>query len=335
MRRAGDHRRIAQAEEADDVLAHMGRRRGGERHDRRRAERAQALAELQVGGAEVVAPLGDAVRLVDRGEADAATCAAPRWPSSEPSVSGVVITSSEPPRAIRSSASRRALPRTVPSRRTHGNLALEQLLVLIAQQREQRRDQHHRLGQDHRRDLVAGRLAEAGRQHHQQVLAGHGVGDHPLLLGVEPRDPEAAGAELDRRQALAHLGGGRRVARRSGAAAAAGGRRARVARPVAAARARAVVAARCRAHRCRPAWGGSGSIVHGSPRGAASSSISDFTSAPPWRPVTRKRPVRHSGAPLSDRRARCVRPHPGVTRRVSASSFALPPFRSGTRATSR
>jgi hypothetical protein len=32
----------------------------------------------------------------------------------------VVITSSEPPRAMVSSASRRALPRTVPSRRTHG-----------------------------------------------------------------------------------------------------------------------------------------------------------------------------------------------------------------------
>jgi hypothetical protein len=64
--------------------------------------------------------------------------------------------------------------------------------VLVAQQRQQRRDDHHRLRHDHRRDLVAGRLAEAGRQDDQSVGAGAGVVDHLLLLRIQARDAEAS-----------------------------------------------------------------------------------------------------------------------------------------------
>jgi hypothetical protein len=62
---ADEARRIAQAELLDDVLAH-GRRRGrGERLDRDLRVVAPQLAEHAVLGPEVVAPVADAVRLVD------------------------------------------------------------------------------------------------------------------------------------------------------------------------------------------------------------------------------------------------------------------------------
>ena len=62
---AHDHHGVAQAEPADDLLPHRRRRGGGEGERRRPAERLRGRPEPQVVGPEVVAPLGDAVRLVD------------------------------------------------------------------------------------------------------------------------------------------------------------------------------------------------------------------------------------------------------------------------------
>ena len=59
-----------EAEEAADVVADLLGGGRGERHDRRSTERAQALADAEIGGAEIVAPFRDAVRLVDRCETD-------------------------------------------------------------------------------------------------------------------------------------------------------------------------------------------------------------------------------------------------------------------------
>ncbi len=171
----------------------IGRGRG-ERHDRRRTERAQALAELQVRRSEVVAPFRDTVRLVDRRQTDARLRRA-SVPSCEPRVSGVVMTSSEPPARIRSSTSRRALPRTVPSRRTQGMFALEQLFVLIAQQRQQRRDQHHRFvgesstGSGNRRIC---RIRSAGPP--ARLAPAVTCGDHLLLLRIQAVIPRRRAA---------------------------------------------------------------------------------------------------------------------------------------------
>jgi hypothetical protein len=62
---ADDHRRVPQAEALHDLLAHGrgGGRREGEH--RRAPERLGRRAQAQVVRPEVVAPLGDAVRLVD------------------------------------------------------------------------------------------------------------------------------------------------------------------------------------------------------------------------------------------------------------------------------
>ena len=62
---ADDDRRVAHAEPLDDLVADRRRGGRGQREHRRAAERLDRRAEPQVVGAEVVAPLADAVRLVD------------------------------------------------------------------------------------------------------------------------------------------------------------------------------------------------------------------------------------------------------------------------------
>ena len=61
---------FAQPEAAGDVGGHLRRGRRGRGDDASRAEPARGVAQAEVVGAEVVAPLGDAVRLVDDEQAD-------------------------------------------------------------------------------------------------------------------------------------------------------------------------------------------------------------------------------------------------------------------------
>jgi hypothetical protein len=65
---AHDDRRIAEPEALDDLGSHRRRRGRGEREHGRAPERVGDVPEPQVIGAEVVAPLRDAVRLVDAEE---------------------------------------------------------------------------------------------------------------------------------------------------------------------------------------------------------------------------------------------------------------------------
>ena len=59
------HHGVAQAQAVDDVVAHPRVGGGGERDDGRVADAGADAAEVAVAGPEVVAPLGDAVRLID------------------------------------------------------------------------------------------------------------------------------------------------------------------------------------------------------------------------------------------------------------------------------
>ena len=67
----GDDARASHRQPLEDVVAHLRRRGGGEREQRACADIARGLAEAEVGGTEVVAPLRDAVRLVDDEEGGA------------------------------------------------------------------------------------------------------------------------------------------------------------------------------------------------------------------------------------------------------------------------
>ena len=59
-------RRLAELELRLDVLADALGGRGGERHERNLREQLAELRELAIFGTKIVAPLADAVRLVDR-----------------------------------------------------------------------------------------------------------------------------------------------------------------------------------------------------------------------------------------------------------------------------
>src|SRR5207244_2114356 len=74
VRRGDDDLGLAEPEVPDDVVAHGWRRGRGEGEDLAGAETGQALTEREVGGAEIVTALRDAVRLVDRDEGRRALC---------------------------------------------------------------------------------------------------------------------------------------------------------------------------------------------------------------------------------------------------------------------
>jgi hypothetical protein len=74
---------------------------------------------------------------------------------------------------------------------------LDQLVVLILHQRDQRRHHQRDAGQLERRQLVAQRLARAGRHDRQRVDAGHDVADRQRLAGAERGDAEAPRADLE------------------------------------------------------------------------------------------------------------------------------------------
>ena len=66
----GDTHRVAQPQARDDVGGDLRRGRSGRGDERLRAQPARRVGETEVVGAEVVAPLRDAVRLVDDEQPD-------------------------------------------------------------------------------------------------------------------------------------------------------------------------------------------------------------------------------------------------------------------------
>ena len=137
IRRARDDVRVLHPEEPGDVRADVLHRGGGQRHARRRADLVQPRAELEVRRPEVVTPLRDAVRLVDRGDRNAGVA--------ERLDHGV-----EPQRLRRGHHQQRAalddalvdraplLPADGAVQTHRRDVALHQLVELVRQEREQR-----------------------------------------------------------------------------------------------------------------------------------------------------------------------------------------------------
>ncbi len=205
MRRACDDLGIAHSDEALDGASHLLGGGGRERQHRRGPEPTQALADLEVGRTEVVAPLGDAVRLVDGGQRETGLPERAHRVFRGEGLRG----GHHQQRAALGDALERGLAIASAHRAVeahHRHLVLEELFVLIAHQRQERGDHEHGLRQHHGRDLVTGGLSEAGGQHHEDVAPGqHGV-DDATLLAVEPRDAEAPGGALDRVVGVHRLG---------------------------------------------------------------------------------------------------------------------------------
>ncbi len=182
---AGDEQRgVVEHELALDVAAGRrvrGRRQGDARHAR---EALVQQRELAIVGPEIVAPLRDAMRLVDREQGDRAAAQqveeARHGQALGCDVEQVERAGGEVALGV---VDRRPVQVRVQRRGAHAELA--QRCDLILHQRDQRRDHDGDAGPAQRRHLVAHRLAAAGRHQDQGVAAGDHVVDDRRLVAAE------------------------------------------------------------------------------------------------------------------------------------------------------
>ena len=211
---ADEQARVLQLQPLDDVGAGVVVGGGGQRDARHRGEALVQRAQAEVFLAEVVAPLADAVRLVDREQAQQATLVQRlhhRQEARRQQPLRCDVEQRQPP-GQQVALDRRGLLRAqrgVQEGRRHADLVERADLVL--HQRDQRAD-HHRdplagaMAHD-RRNLVAQTLAAAGGHQHQRVAAVDHLLDDVLLLAAEGGIAEHLGKHAPR----GGDGGGRRV----------------------------------------------------------------------------------------------------------------------------
>ena len=179
-------------EAAADVGEHLRGGGGGQRQGALGAEELGEAGQLQVVGAEVVPPLGDAVRLVDGEERHRN----PRDRLAEPLVvetfRGHV---EEADRAFADGVHEGAHLVAGEGRieAAGGHAAPGELVDLVLHQGDQRRDHEGQAGQQEGRDLIAERLAAAGGEDGRGGPAGQEVPDHRFLSGAELAVAEGLG----------------------------------------------------------------------------------------------------------------------------------------------
>ena len=187
-RRAG-----GEAELLRDVVLDARRRGGGERDDGRGPQQRQPLAEQPVVGPEVVAPLRDAVRLVDRDERRRAP-GQHLGEAGHPQPLGGDEEEVEPPVEVVAADLRARRPGRARSgcARPRRPSACE-LRDLVLHERDQGRDDEGRAAAREAGELVAERLPRARRHDEQHVLAlDHRAGRPPPGTAGRRARPEAA-----------------------------------------------------------------------------------------------------------------------------------------------
>jgi len=181
--------RIVELQPVDEIVARLriGRRR--QRHARHAGEAFPQHGELEIFRPEVVAPLADAMGLVDGEEADPDACE-----QSEKSVAdktlGRHIEEIEIALRQRDADVPGFLRRQRGVERRRPDARLPERLHLVAHQGDEGRDDDARAFAAERRDLVAERLARARRQQHHGVAAPDEVPDDLFLLAAEGRQAE-------------------------------------------------------------------------------------------------------------------------------------------------
>ena len=172
-----------------DVGDHRGRGRRGEGEHALGPELACPDGELEVVGPEVVAPLRDAVRLVDGEEGDLRGLELGEEALVVEALRGDVEQSqtavAQPVRDVPGLVGTEA---RVEARGIHSPAGEEVDLVL--HQRDQRRDDDRHAVEHERRELVAEALAAAGREDGQRRAAGEQRLDDLLLAGAEGVEAE-------------------------------------------------------------------------------------------------------------------------------------------------
>ena len=184
-------KRLAQAQQALYVAAHAlgGRGREGAQA-RARGKGFEKLGNVQIAGAEILPPLGNAVRLVhgDHGDGQRAAQAqkARREQALRGDVDQLVLSGGE---VSKGDVHLPLGERAVEKRRRHARLLERRHLIL--HQRDERRDHQRAARQSQRRHLIADGLARPGGHHAQHVAAGEdGVDDFALTFaeGVVAKD---------------------------------------------------------------------------------------------------------------------------------------------------
>ncbi len=172
------------------------------------AERAQRGAEAAVGRPEVVAPLRDAVRLVHHEEVDRALLELV-----EKVAVGELLGRGEDELGLAAPDARERLaPLALGEHAVDGGglqPALAELVGLVLHERDERRDHDRGALHVQRGQLVAQRLAGAGRHDGERVAASEHALDHFALTRPQAPQPEPAAQEfspvLHHARAIANL----------------------------------------------------------------------------------------------------------------------------------
>jgi len=190
------HGRIAQTELSDDVRPDARRCRGGEgEHGNLRMPLPQG-GQLAVLRAEIVAPFGNAVRLVDDERVDAGTgaqtaeCAIEETSEHEALRRQIHQLVVAPQQAGQATRDLRSADAGVQKGRR--NVVVDELAHLVLHEGYQRRHDQAHAGLHQRGQLVAQGLAAAGGHERQHVPAIQHVAHHGFLSGAECVESEGA-----------------------------------------------------------------------------------------------------------------------------------------------
>ena len=183
-------RGLAEAQLADDVRAHVGRRRGGDGEDGDVGEAGERVADIKVIGTEVVSPLADAVGLVDGEKGEFGAGDGLQETRAAKALGGDVdeLVLAEHHRVEAGGHLGGGEGRVEAG---CGDVAPFERGHLVRHQRDERRDDERRAGEHERRKLVAEGLAGTGGHHDDGVAPGEDLGDG-LILAV----PEVVVAEM-------------------------------------------------------------------------------------------------------------------------------------------
>ena len=204
MSRRNDHPGFVQAKPFGDVLPDPWRCCCRKGKHRRIAQTFAGVAEAQVGGPEIVPPLGDAVGLIDAQE---------RRPSALEEGAGrgrleclgrgendEAAAFSEPLK--RSPSLGRAQPAV---KRNHRDAAPPESAFLIRHEGNERGDNNRRPLKNYRWNLIDQRLAKARRQRHQRVASVQNGEHRQFLFGAEAWDAKSPACGLPAGAEQAHV----------------------------------------------------------------------------------------------------------------------------------
>ena len=175
---------VAELELVGDVLADALGGRGGERHEGDLREAFAELGNLPILGAEIVAPLADAVRLINGEEVHAPTFEIGEHPREHEAFGrGVEEAELAVVQAAQAGASLVGVEGGIQERRR--DAAGGERVHLVFHQRDEGRDDDGEAAAGERGELETQRLAAAGGQQGDHVLARERVADDLLLQRAE------------------------------------------------------------------------------------------------------------------------------------------------------